>query len=300
MELDKWQKELQRLSLANYKVTDAAIFKAYKETLGSIKDILQVYVDNYAELSFSKKLEAERLFKAASEIDILLNTNFKTVGKSINTFLTEEALFGYNGVFYALEGRDMLTLTQFGIDTKFINTIINQPVAGKRLSTRLYAHRDQLAKEMTNTIIRLTTQGKSYSYIARAVSNLTEASYKQALRIARTEGARVSTLATQKGYEDATKQGVNMRKRWVASLDKRTRHSHGMLDGVTIAIEDDFVSVLGGRGIGPGAMGVAGDDINCRCDTIAVVEGFEPELRQVDNEITGYITYNQWLKTQNL
>lgn len=296
IELDAWTNELERISNKNYKAADTAIFNAYKQSLSEIKVLLKDYVENYETLTFSQKLEAERLFRAAGNIDEVLDTNFKKVGQATVAYKTAEAQVGYNGVFYTIEGKENIDFAavQFGLDKKFIETAVNAPVAGKRLSTRLYRNRDKLARETTNFIIRETSKGKGYAYIAKRISESTEASYKQSLRIARTEAGRVRTITTQKGYDDAQELGVTeLQKRWVAGLDSRTRETHGAADGQTVNHDEDF-RVGDSRGPGPRLLGDAGEDINCRCTTVPIVGEYAPELRRVDGEYVKYKTYTQW------
>lgn len=296
VELDAWTNELERLSTRHYKTADAAIFNAYKETLAEMKVRLKEYVDNYQKLTFSQRIEAERLFRSAGEIDQLLSTTFKKVGLAAATYKTAEAELGYAGVFYAIEGRDNLTFGTINLDRRFIETAVNAPVADKRLSERLYTNRKKLARATTSMIIRETAKGKGYAHIAKRVADQTEASYKQSMRIARTEAGRVRSIATQQAYEDAHDLGVEeLQKKWVAGMDSRTRESHGIADGQVVGYDEDF-HVGQGKGKGPRNLGHPGEDINCRCTTIAVVGQYDPSLRRIDGEVTGYKTYTEWAK----
>lgn len=177
--------------------------------------------------------------------------------------------------------------------------LVNTPVAGKRLSNRLYQHRDKLADNVTHNIITGLFEGKSYGEIARRVNEETEASYKQALRIARTEGGRTQSTTTQKGYVEAKKKGIDIQKRWLATLDKKTRHDHRELDGQTIEVHEKF-SIRGYTAEGPRLFGIASEDVNCRCTTIEVVDGIAPQLRK-DNETKEapeYKNYGDWLASK--
>lgn len=180
--------------------------------------------------------------------------------------------------------------------------LVNAPVAGKRLSKRLYQYRDKLADNVTQNIITGLFEGKSYAEIARRVNEETEASYKQALRIARTEAGRTQSTTTQKGYIEAKKKGIDIQKRWLATLDKKTRHDHRELDGQTIEVDEKF-SVRGHTAEGPRLFGVAREDVNCRCTTIEVIDGVAPELRKNNEtkEASEYKNYEDWLqgKTQS-
>ncbi|MGL9794410.1 NAD(+)-arginine ADP-ribosyltransferase EFV [Enterococcus sp. DIV1283b] len=174
--------------------------------------------------------------------------------------------------------------------------LVNVPIAGKRLSKRLYQYRDKLAENVTHNIITGLFEGKSYAEIARRVNEETEASYKQALRIARTEAGRTQSTTTQKGYVEAKKKGIDIKKRWLATLDKKTRHDHRELDGQTVEVDEKF-SIRGHTAEGPRLFGVASEDIGCRCTTIEVIDGIAPELRK-DNEtkaVIKYKNYNEWL-----
>ncbi|MES1921855.1 hypothetical protein MHBO_003390, partial [Bonamia ostreae] len=122
------------------------------------------------------------------------------------------------------------------------------------------------------------------------------------LRIAATETHRVTNQARQDSYEHAEDKGLNFLKVWVASLDERTRSSHRALDGKKVKPNENFTSpVTGASGPGPGMMGTAADDINCRCRTITEFEGYETEqafrrARGVDgkNKVIKYKTYEEW------
>lgn len=66
----------------------------------------------------------------------------------------------------------------------------------------------------------------------------------------------------------AKASGVPGKKTWIAALDQRTRDSHieahDQYQANPIDIEDDFM-VGGGAGPAPGQIGLAEEDINCRC-----------------------------------
>jgi len=273
-ELDFWTKEVERLSMAQYAKTDTMLFNVYKEVLDGINERLLWYVENYETLSFSQRLEAERLFKTAGEIDQIIGTARTKSQRAILDYKRMEAILGYESVGFVLESQYGFELAWMGLDQKFLESIIDAPVAGKKLSTRLYQNTNKLAKEATSTITRLTAQGKGYTYIAQRLSDLTEATYKQALRIARTEGGRVRSLTTQKGYKDTVGMGIDLQKRWIATLDRRTRDAHRHLHGETVGVDEMFMSD-GYEAEGPHLFGVAAQDVNCRCTSSPVVMGYD-------------------------
>jgi len=60
-------------------------------------------------------------------------------------------------------------------------------------------------------------------------------------------------------------------KEWLAALDERTRQSHIDAHGQSVAIDEDF-KVGDGSGPAPGQIGLAEEDINCRCTMTAVIK----------------------------
>lgn len=86
--------------------------------------------------------------------------------------------------------------------------------------------------------------------------------------IARTEAIGAANGGTLEAW---IKSGVVARKTWLASLDDRTRDSHREAHGQTVDLDEDF-EVGGGHGPAPGQIGIAEEDIQCRCTMAAVVK----------------------------
>lgn len=294
-ELDRWQQELQRLSKLTKKRVNDDLFKAYQQMLRDIKGTTAKYLENYEKLSFSKRLEIEHQLKTAAQIEKIITDNYSDVSKSIKEYSEQMAKQGYNGVWYALEGAENIQLGLPILNQDYIEALVNRKIAGKTFSERLYRYRDRLAKETTNALLNGAAEGKGYKQIAARISELTEASYKQALRIAITEGGRTQSTATQKGYEESAKKGVNMTKMWMATLDKKTRKSHQQLDGQKIMVDSKFY-YAGKFADGPRLFGDPGLDINCRCTTVPVVNGIAPELRRdnLNKKDVPFQSYNDW------
>ena len=294
-QLDKWNKEMRRLSVAKFAETDDALYNYYKEALKSLKVEIKQYTDNYDQLSFSKRLEVDNRLKTANRIDGILNDLNSWSDAEIRRYIENEIEVGYYGTWYALEGAENVQL-DFGIlPERYIETLVNEKVNGQTFSKLLYKKRDELAERVTSALLTSAINGKGYAHAAKEVGELTEASYKQALRIARTEGGRAQSTAKQKAYKEAEKKGVQLEKRWLSTLDKKTRHSHQELDGQTVAVDGQF-NFNGHKADGPRLFKRASLDINCRCTTVAVVNGIAPDVRK-DN-LTGeqieYTNYKDW------
>ena len=82
-QLNRWYKELIRLSETDYKKTDSELYNFYKDALKLLKIEIKQYIDEYETLSFSKQLEAERLIKVADRVDEILTDLNKKSGSII-------------------------------------------------------------------------------------------------------------------------------------------------------------------------------------------------------------------------
>lgn len=299
-QLDKWNKELDRLSKKRYKQTDNKLYNAYKDGLKQLKIEIKQYIDTYDSLSFSQRLQVERQLQVATQINDIINKIGGKEERLLRSLISDEGAQGYFGTFYALEGAENIQLNFAMLPESYIEGLVNTPVAGKRLSTRLYTNQSKLAKEATNALLQGAFRGEGYAKVAKRVGELTEANYKQALRIARTEAGRVQAVAREKAQSEARSLGIEFDKVWVATLDGRTRHNHAELDGAK-ADKDGYFEINGLRTKQPHMFGFASEDVNCRCRTISRLKDDDALLSRRDNEtgeIIEYRNYREWARSK--
>lgn len=297
-ELDKWQNELEKLSQFAEDDVNKKLFKYYRKALIDIKKEMKEFIDNYEDLTFAKRLEVEKLLENSKQIDKILREAYNQANGTIETHVKDTAERGYYGTWYAIEGAHNVQLNMNMLPEQYIKQLVHHPVKGKVFSKRLYKHTNKLAKQVNAALLHAARTGQGYEIVAKNVAEMTESTYKRALRIARTEGGRVQSTAKQRSYVEAKKKGVDLKKKWLSTLDKKTRDSHQVLDGQIVEIEDKFVSPKGHKADGPRLFGVASEDIHCRCTTITVVNGMSPELRR-DNEEKNtfpYRNYKEWFE----
>lgn len=90
--------------------------------------------------------------------------------------------------------------------------------------------------------------------------------------IARTEIHGTFETAGRLAIKDAANElGLRYMKEWVSALDDRVRDDHADAHGQTVGIDEEF-EVGGARGMAPGEMGEADQDINCRCTSKYIVD----------------------------
>ena len=156
-------------------------------------------------------------------------------------------------------------------------------------------------KQITSTVTSSILQGKSVGKIASDLQKrIPTMNRDSAVRAARTAITGAQNAGRMDSYKEADKMGIKVRKRWVATKDGRTRHSHRRLDGETIEWDEEFSN--GCRYPGD-SRGKPAEVYNCRC-TMRTVEkpGIEAEPRKmrVRDPVTGrYVvveemTYEQW------
>lgn len=128
----------------------------------------------------------------------------------------------------------------------------------------------QIAASVTSGIL----QGKSLKAMADDLQErIPEMSRNSALRAARTAVTGAQNAGRTDSYAAAEKMGVKTKRKWVATLDNRTRHEHGELDGQVVAVDEPF-EVGGYSLMFPGdPSGPPHLIYNCRCRITAVVEG---------------------------
>jgi SPP1 gp7 family putative phage head morphogenesis protein len=159
----------------------------------------------------------------------------------------------------------------------------------------------KLQRELKSALIN----GESYTKTAKRIKGVFNDSMSNTMRVVRTEGNRNLNGSAYWNSVEAQKQGVELERQWLATLDANTRQSHQSLDGQK-ANKDDLFTSDGATAQYPGQFGVASEDVNCRCSTIDVVDGVSPELRRARDPVTGkndiidYKNYDQWMKDRGM
>lgn len=176
----------------------------------------------------------------------------------------------------------------------------------KRLALKRGVDLEYGQSQITKNVVSSILQGKGIKKMAddlqRRIADMSRAS---AIRTARTAITNAQNAGRQDQYTAAANMGIKVKKRWVATLDGRTRHAHGMADGQTVDIDADF-EVDGYKMAYPGDRRAPGYLLyNCRCTMRTVEpEGIEAEPRQRrvkdpetgENVLVSDMTYQEWLK----
>lgn len=175
------------------------------------------------------------------------------------------------------------------------------PTMPPKLQIAIKADKRWNMRKFSDTIISGILQGKSIDHIADDLQNVVGMQRTAAIRNARTAVTSAENGGRQASYEHAAAMGVQVRKRWIATKDNRTRDSHAAMDGVEIGYAEAFSTPLGSQMLYPGdTNGKPADLYNCRCTVSTVEDSAEPRMMRVRDPVTGKnvlvheMTYSKW------
>lgn len=161
-------------------------------------------------------------------------------------------------------------------------------------------------QKVENSITQGIIQGEGIEDITkRLINNLCTTNENRMRLFARTGMTGAQNAGRQAQMEDAEEMGIEVKKRWVATLDDRTRDLHQDLDGQEVGVDEDFY-------VGDYSIAYPGDPdaepemvYNCRCTMIQIYPGIEHKsVRRAYDEPdeTGHresytvedMTYDEW------
>lgn len=203
----------------------------------------------------------------------LLNVN-QTAIAYINGELPEVYALNYNALESAVDGVGGYSFTLVDADT-----VRNLAVTDTSLLP--YKEIDPAKdipwnmKKINAETLQGIVQGESMDKIAKRMMNVQEMNKTQAIRSARTIVTGAENKGRQDSYKRAEKDGIVMKREWIATNDSRTRHWHAELDGVEVDIDEPWVNDFG-EIMFPGDPSAApANTYNCRCSMSAHVIGFK-------------------------
>ncbi|MGQ7434321.1 phage minor head protein [Streptococcus suis] len=296
MELNQYQKEMQHLLQLQDQRVNRQLYNLYVDIVKELKKSLLAEYQSYENLSRSKKMDLKRMSAMLEAIDSQSQKLKTGLNGTIPDHLERVGKMAYNELFYEYE--QTRSVIQFALlPEEELKTIIETPIAGLRLSQRINdGVVSDLRKNIKSELTRSFVHGLSYQRTAKRLSELGSSSYRRALNITRTEAGRVSAIARQRSQKEAVDLGIEFKKMWVATLDKRTRNTHQYLDGQQVGPEEYFEH-NGLRTLQPHMFGIASEDCNCRCRTISRLKDDDTPLLRRDSEtgeVVEYRNYREW------
>ena len=214
-------------------------------------------------------------FKALTETTAaqLANVN-KTALAYVNGELPEVYSVNYNALKQSVDGVGGYSFALVDADTvKNLATTDKSLLPYKQLDEKT----DILwnVKKLNAEVLQGILQGEPMDKIASRLSKVTGMNETAAIRNARTMVTGAENKGRQDSYKRAEKDGIIMKREWLATNDSRTRHWHAELDGVEVDIDEPWENEFG-KIMFPGDPSAdPANTYNCRCSMAAKVIGFK-------------------------
>ena len=300
-ETDKRIEELEKRLQAEYR-------QAYRETKGKLEKYLS---------DFARKDEAKRKLVEKGELSQAdykkWRTNQMLTGqrwtKMVDTLakdmnrtnqIAADIISGDLKGTFALNANFAAYGIENGFQTDFGFTLYNEDTVNRLIEENpdlLPAPRVDIPEDVrwnkqkiTSNITQAVLQGKSIPEIAKTMQTVVGMNKASATRNARTAMTGAQNAGRQQAYDRAKAMGIKVKKEWVATLDGRTRHSHGMADGQQVELDGKFKVGASELRYPGDPQGAAEEVYNCRCTMVTVeppeiLRGEEPRM-----------TYQEWYK----
>ena len=201
---------------------------------------------------------------------------------------------GYYASSFAMEGTFAVNMGFSVLNKNAIQASLVNPLTKIKWEDSVKTNMATVNKQITSEITQGIIQGKSYQQVAKGISerlieikSLKEiyGGVTKSFLIAATEMHRAYNLGANTSWLEATQSaknlGIKTRKKWMATLDERTRDTHQWADG-QFADEKGNFHLFGAEFPAPGNSGIPSEDIRCRCSFITEVEGLKHKKR-IDN-----------------
>lgn len=259
--MNQRQKEVLKSQLRDEKKIINDLKKIYIEALTDINQKVAVLMVDESMQSKIYQVGYQNRLKKQIEASLeLLNSGQY---EKIHNYLQDCYSSGFVGAMYDLHGQGIPLIMP--IDQKaMVKAVQTDSKISKGLYTKLGKDVGDLKKRITSEVSRGVAQALPYKDVTRNLNNVARIGFNRSMRIARTEGHRITQASALDGMRTAKSAGADVLKQWDATLDGHTRDHHRQLDGQIRDVDDDFE--VGGMTVeAPGMFGDPAEDCNCRC-----------------------------------
>jgi SPP1 gp7 family putative phage head morphogenesis protein len=163
------------------------------------------------------------------------------------------------------------------VDDTFVPFDVTTPEVANWIETRLATQIKTIVENRQSDVRKLVvdaaSEGRTIGQLEIELRDKFDRNNRAwSTRIARTETAGLYNQGAVEGLREA---GIEF-KEWLSSRDIDVRTTHGIVDGTSIPIDDNF-TVGDATGPGPGQMNRPEETINCRCALIMGETAHGPE-----------------------
>lgn len=244
---------------------------------------------------FDKELEEvylrsriSRLQALQTQVELSMMELFSSQRDVLRDHLQERYTDTYYRTVYAVSQQVDVASTFARIDPQTVEKILATPWAGSEFSSRIWADKDKLTRELMQTLSRGFVRGDSLDRMTKEFAKRMGVSESRAAVLIHTESVHMAAEAAEQGYRET---GIRS-YRFEAALDLKTCTVCGALD------QREFPLAERETGINYPPL-----HPRCRCTTVPVTEFQIGSKRAARNPATGKteyvekkLTYEEWRK----
>ena len=244
---------------------------------------------------FDKELEEvylrsriSRLQALQTQVELRMMELFSSQRDVLRDHLQERYTDTYYRTVYAVSQQVDVASTFARIDPQTVEKILATPWAGSEFSSRIWADKDKLTRELMQTLSRGFVRGDSLDRMTKEFAKRMGVSESRAAVLIHTESVHRAAEAAEQGYRET---GIRS-YRFEAALDLKTCTVCGALD------QREFPLAERETGINYPPL-----HPRCRCTTVPVTEFQIGSKRAARNPATGKteyvekkLTYEEWRK----
>ena len=209
----------------------------------------------------------------------------------INDYMPEVYAINGNWATYEIEHATRINTSFELFDEQTIERLIrDHPDLLPKASVNIPLDMRWNKQNLTSAVMQSILQGESVDQLANRLAAVTDMNQSAAIRNAKTMTTSAQNGGRQDSYERAERLGINVGKRWLATLDFHTRESHRKLDGVAIPIDATFDN---GCKFPGDPHGRPEEVYNCRCKLIGAFTDQDFSKFERDNRL-GTMSYDDW------
>lgn len=295
-ELDKELSIFYARYAANESVSMADARRLLRDAeLEDFRMSLDEFRDKALAGGFDKELEEvylrsriSRLQALQTQVELRMMELFGSQRDVLRDHLQKRYTDTYYRTVYAVSQQADVASTFARIDPQTIERILAVPWAGSDFSSRIWADKDKLTRELMQTLSRGFVRGDSLDRMTKEFAKRMGVSESRAATLIHTESAHMAAEAAEQGYRET---GIRS-YRFEAALDLKTCAVCGALD------QREFPLAERETGINYPPL-----HPRCRCTTVPVTEFRIGSKRAARNPATGkteYVekgmTYEEWRK----
>ena len=244
---------------------------------------------------FDKELEEvylrsriSRLQALQTQVELRMRELFGSQRDVLRDHLQERYTDTYYRTVHAVSQQMNVASTFARIDPQTVEKILAVPWLGSEFSSRIWADKDKLTRELMQTLSRGFVRGDSLDRMTKEFAKRMGVSESRAAVLIHTESAHMAAEAAEQGYRETGVQSY----RFEAALDLKTCAVCGALD------QREFPLAEHETGINYPPL-----HPRCRCTTVPVTEFRIGSKRAARNPATGKteyvekkLTYEEWRK----